>query len=210
MGTLPFDNRKVGLTKKELAYFRPLTTPWKIQDTIDLLRPNYEKNGPTLKSVREILKDPQVQCVEGALLAACALWILGRAPLVVDLRATKDSDHVFAVFREGAYWGAISKSNHAMLRWRDPVFCSVRELVTSYFHEYINTKGEKTLRSHSRPFDLSRVDPRLWVTGGRECWDIGAILDDLPHAPLFPASHVKTLRPLDPFAKRISDIAELR
>jgi len=190
------------LTPDELRVLRRLDTPGRVQDFVDALVPNRESEGATLQSVRETLRSRTAHCIEGALVAAAALWLNGMAPLVLDMQAENDSDHVIALFRERGRWGAISKSAHATLRWRDPLYVSPRELVMSYFHEYLNKKGNKTLVAYSRPFDLSRIDPTCWITGGRHVWDIGAILDDLPHLPIASPGALRNIRPHDAFTKR--------
>src|SRR5438445_8488823 len=118
------------------------------------------------------------------MLAACALWVHGEPPLLMDLQAERDYDHVVALFRRGRCWGAISKTNPPLLRWRDPVYRTLRELAMSYLHEYANRRHQKTLRSFAGPFDLRRVAPSEWVTCTRNCWDIANRLEDLRHTPL--------------------------
>ena len=105
--------------------------------------------------MRGVLRHREAHCIEAALVAACALWIHGERPLVMHLDcAPSDYPHVVALFRRGRAWGAISKSNGAWLRYREPVYRSLRELAMSYFHEYFDRAGRKTLRSYSRAFDL--------------------------------------------------------
>ena len=137
----------VGLTTEEGRILRGLRTPQQIQAFIVDLHANFEEEGDTLRSVQGVLKHRKAHCIEAAFVAACALWLNGDPPLLLDLTATKeDADHVIAVFRRGGHWGAISKSNHVWLRWRDPVYRSPRELAMSYFHEYTN-RQRKSLRS---------------------------------------------------------------
>jgi hypothetical protein len=184
----------LGLSKAEFALLRRLSTPQKIQDFLDTMRPNFETEGQTCLSVREVLRQRRAHCIEGAMLAACALWVQGEPPLLLDLRAERDYDHVVALFRRGRCWGAISKTNPALLRWRDPVYRSLRELAMSYLHEYANKRNQKTLRSYAGPFDLRRFDPKLWVTNAKNCWDVGATLDDLRHRPLLTRRQARELR----------------
>jgi len=120
------------------------------------------------------------------LFAAAALRLLGHEPLVVDLSAVRDDDHVLAVFREGGCWGAIAKSNYAGLRYRNPVYRTIRELALSYFEHYFNPKGEKTLRGYSKPVNLSRFDGLKWMTAAEEMWDVPNYLCDVPHTSLLP------------------------
>ena len=187
----------LGLSKAEFAVLERLSTPQKIQDFLNRIPANFEVGGQTCLSVREVLRQRRAHCIEGAMLAACALWVHGEAPLLLDLRAERDYDHVVALFRRGRCWGAISKTNPAVLRWRDPVYRSLRELAMSYLHEYANKRNQKTLRSYAGPFDLRGFDPALWVTSEKNCWEIGATLDDMPHRPLLTKRHPPTRHPRD-------------
>ena len=200
----------LGLTRAEFAVLRRLSTPKKIQDFVFSLPANFEVGGQTCLSVREVLRQRRAHCIEGALLAACALWVHGEPPLLLDMSATQDYDHVVALFRRGGCWGAISKTNPPVLRWRDPVYRSLRELALSYFHEYANKRGQKTLRSYSRPFDLRRVDPALWVTNRKNCWHIGELLDELPHFALIAQRQVKLLRRRDAIERKANALLEHR
>jgi hypothetical protein len=197
----------LGLSKAEFAVLKRLNTPQKIQDFLDGTRPNFEVEGQTCLSVREVLRQRRAHCIEGAMLAACALWAHGEPPLLLDLRAERDYDHVVALFRRGHCWGAISKTNPAFLRWRDPVYRSLRELAISYLHEYANKRHQKTLRSYAGPYDLRRLDPGLWITNERNCWDVGATLDDLRHRPLVSRKQARALRLRDAVERRAGAVA---
>jgi hypothetical protein len=189
---------ELGLTPEEGRVLRALRTPERIQEFIvGGLGANFEFEGDTLRSVRGVLKHRQAHCIEAAFVAACALWLQGHPPLVLDLTASKeDSDHVIAVFRRDGCWGAISKSNHVWVRWRDPIYRSPRELAISYFHEYTLHK-RKTLRTYSRPVDLRRFPTAMWVTNPEDCWDVGAALCDVPHYRLVTPAQVRRLFPRD-------------
>ena len=200
----------LGLSKAEFAVLRRLSTPQRIQDFLNGMSPNFEVDGETCLSVREVLRQRRAHCIEGAMLAACALWVHGEPPLLLDLRAERDYDHVVALFRRGGCWGAISKTNPALLRWRDPVYRSLRELAMSYLHEYANKRNQKTLRSYAGPFDLRRFDPRLWVTNGKNCWDVGATLDDLRHRPLVSRKQARGLRLRDAVERKAGALTEHR
>jgi hypothetical protein len=200
----------LGLTKAEFAVLRRLDTPAKIQDFLSDLRSNFEIGGQTCLSVREVLRQRRAHCIEGAMLAACALWVQGEPPLLLDLQAEQDYDHVVALFRRNGCWGAISKTNPPVLRWRDPVYRSLRELALSYFHEYANKRGQKTLRRYSRAFDLRRIEPELWVTNGKNCWSIGEALDDTPHYVLVSTRQARRLRRRDALERRIGNVVEHR
>ncbi len=200
----------LGLTRAEFAVLRRLSTPEKIQGFLNALPANFENGGETCMSVREVLRRRRAHCIEGAMLAACALWVHGEPPLLLDLRAVRDYDHVVALFRRGGCWGAISKTNPPVLRWRDPVYRSLRELAISYLHEYANKRGQKTLRSYAGPFDLRRFEPKLWVTNGRNCWDIGETLDEMRHIPLVTRKQSRTLRLRDAMERKAGALLEHR
>jgi hypothetical protein len=192
----------LGLEPSEFRVLERLRTPEKIQDFLCSLPANFERGGETCLSVREVLKQRRAHCIEGAMVAACALWIHGEPPLLLDLKAERDYDHVVTVFRRGGCWGAISKTNPPLLRWRDPVYRSLRELAMSYLHEYANRRHQKTLRSYAGPYDLRRIDPSVWVTNGRQCWPVANNLEDLRHIALITARQAKRLRLRDPVERR--------
>jgi hypothetical protein len=199
----------LGLARGEFAILRRLDTPQKIQAFLNAIPCNHELDGETVLSVREVLKLRRAHCIEGAFVAACALWVHGEPPLVVHLDCDlSDTPHVIAVFRHGNAWGAISKTNGFPLRYRDPVYRSLRELALSYFHEYYNKRGRKTLRSYSGAFDMRRIDPALWVSGGRTCWEAHDRLAALRHYPLISAPQERLLAPRDAFERRIANNVE--
>ena len=200
----------LGLTQAEFAVLRRLSTPEKIQDFLNALPANFEIGGETCMSVREVLRRRRAHCIEGAMLAACALWVHGEPPLLLDLRAARDYDHVVALFRRGGCWGAISKTNPSVLRWRDPVYRSLRELAMSYLHEYANGRGQKTLRSYAGPFDLRRFEPKLWVTNGKNCWDVAETLDEMRHTPLLTKKQSRMLRLRDAMERKAGALLEHR
>lgn len=175
-----------------------LGTPAKIQDFLNRLPFNFEKKGETCYSPAMVWKYNTAHCMEGAMFAAFALRKLGHPPLVVDLRATKkDFDHVVAVFKINTKWGAISKTNHAVLRYREPVYRDIRELVMSYFHEYFLDSGRKTLRQYSDPFDLSRFDKKNWMTSEKNLFYIPEALDHAYHHNILTPRQIKNLRAAD-------------
>jgi len=200
----------LGLTPAEFAVLRRLDTPQKIQAFLYGLKQNFEVGGDTCRPVRHVLRHRAAHCIEGAMLAACALWVHGEPPLVMDMRAVRDFDHVVAVFRRHGRWGAISKTNGIALRWRDPVYGSLRELAMSYFHEYTNRRDHKTLREYSVPFDLRRVDPKVWVTGEKQAWFVAEELDRIRHFPLVKGRHLKAVLRRDPFERRAGLLAQFR
>lgn len=200
-----------GLTEKEIKIFKKLNTPAKIQDFINTLPPNFERKGETCSSPRVTLSRGIAHCLEGAYLAGALLWFHKRKPLLLDLKSSKnDFDHVVTLFKEGGLWGAISKTNHAVLRYREPVYKSVRELAMSYFHEYFtNSDGKKTLKSFSKPFNLSKFG-KSWITTDEDLWEIGAALDDSPHTNIFPKASEKYFRKADPIEIEAGSLVEYK
>lgn len=187
-----------GFTPAEYRELRALRTPDRIQRFLDCdLGYNKEKGGETCRSPRRVLRDRIAHCMEGALLAAAALRLQGHPPLLVDLEAVRDDDHVLAVFRRRGHWGAIAKSNYAGLRFREPVYRTLRELVISYFEHYYNPRGEKTLRRYSRPVNLARFDRITWMTAERDLWPIPEHLAAIPHTPLLKSRMERTLARMD-------------
>jgi hypothetical protein len=182
---------------EERALFRRLSSPARIQAFLDDLPYNLEPDGPTCRSVRGALRHRTAHCMEGALIAAAALRRLGHEPLLVDLEAVRDDDHVLAVFRERNGWGAIAKSNYSGLRFREPVYRTLRELVMSYFEQYFNLRREKTLRRYSRPVNLRRFDRIRWMTSEEEVWAIPEHLLTIPHIPLLSPAQVRGLSRVD-------------
>lgn len=201
--------RMPGFSRQELRLFKALTTPRKIQDFLDRIPMNFEKDGETYRSPRMVLRAWKAHCMEGAMLAAVALRRIGYPPLVLDLKSTDDDDdHVVAVFKQDGFWGAISKTNHAVLRYREPVYRDIRELVMSFFHEYSLDDGRKTLRSFSRPIDLSRFDRRGWMTAEDDVDYIPEYIDRARHYPLLHPAQIRQLRPTDRIERTIGKILE--
>jgi len=185
--TLPF-------TPGELRILRSLYTPAKIQRWIEALPYHHAR---TAWSPRRVLQERTAHCLEGAIFAAAALRIHGFPPLIWDLEAVFDDDHVLAIFKIAGLWGAIAKSNYSGLRYREPVYRSLRELAMSYFNDYFNLRGERTLRAFSQPVNLSRFDRRNWMTTEEELWYIPQHLVELPHRSLFPTQIGQRLTRLD-------------
>jgi len=186
--------------REKFALFKTLTTPRKIQDFIDKdLRMNFEVHRETYRSPLMTLRYGEAHCAEGAMLAAACFWYHGEPPLLLDLKVVEnkgDVDHVVTLFKEGGYWGAISKTNHAVLRYRDPIYKTIRELALSYFNEYFLDSGEKTLRSYSMPFDMSRQDD-AWLISQKNLWYIINTLDESRHCAIVSGVMVRRLRPAD-------------
>jgi hypothetical protein len=174
-----------GFSTAERAVFRRLRTPEKIQHFLDHeIGYNKEPKGPTCYSPRRVLRERVAHCMEGALFGAAALRMIGFPPLLLDLEAVRDDDHVLAVFRMNGCWGAVAKSNYSGLQYREPVYRSLRELAMSYFEHYFNLSREKTLRNYSRPVNLTRFDSIHWMTTETDPWAVPEYLCIIPHTPL--------------------------
>ena len=185
-------------TSAERAVFRRLNTPEKIQCFLDCeVGYNKEPEGPTCRSPRRVLRDRIGHCMEGALFGAAALRMLGHPPLLLDLEAVRDDDHVLAVFRARGHWGAVAKSNYSGLRYREPVYRTVRELVMSYFEHYYNLEKEKTLRRYSRPVSLVRFDTIEWMTAEEDVWAVPDHLCTIAHTSIVPPTVVRGLGRVD-------------
>lgn len=190
--------KNFGFEKHELALFRRLSTPQKIQQFLDdEVGYNKEKDGETCRSPRRVLRDRLAHCAEGAYFAAAALRFLGHPPLIVDLMAVRDDDHLLAVFKQDGCWGAIAKSNYSGLRFREPVYRTVRELAMSYFAHYYNLKGELTLREFSRPVNLSRFDRKNWMIAEEDLFWLGDYFYTVPHSQVMTAAMTRRRRMLD-------------
>jgi hypothetical protein len=206
----PLEFEQSGFSPKEWKILKGLSSPQKIQNYLNLLPFNFEEEGETYMSVRRVIKAGKAHCFEGALLAAAALWVHGSRPFLLDLSTTKhDQDHVVALFVKDGMWGAISKTNHTVLRYREPIYRDIRELAMSYFHEYFLENGNKTLRSYSKPFDLSRAKIN-WLTGDEDLFDLVNELDRSPHTQILNRKQVKNLRKADKTETKLFDITQYK
>jgi len=199
--TVGSSNRKSAPNKflpAELKILSRLNTPGRIQQFLDSeIGYNVEATGETCRSPRRVMRDRVAQCMEGALFAAAALRHLGLPPLILDLESVRDDDHVLAVFRIRGLWGAIAKSNYSGLRFRDPVYRNLRELVMSYFEGYYNDDGEKTLRRYSGAINLARFDSINWMTSEQDLWEIPDYLQVVSHRDLMPRGMERHLTRVD-------------
>jgi len=184
-----------GLTRREVRRLAGLTPPWRVQKFLDGLE--YDFAGSGCRSPRRVLAERKVQCMDAALFAAAALRVQGHRPLIIDLEAVEDVDHVLAVFRGPAGWGAIARSNYSGLRYREPIHPTIRTLVLSYFESYFNLRREKTLRRYSRPVDLARFDSLRWMTTEEDLWEIPEYLVGIRHYRLLPKRVIKKLATVD-------------
>lgn len=183
-----------GLSPEDVRTLRSLKTPARIQQFIDAITYQY---ADTAWSPQRVLRERKGHCLEGALLAAAALRVNGQPPLVMDLEAVHDDDHVIALYRENGLWGGIAKSNFAGLRFRSPVYRSLRELALSYVEHYYNLRGERTLRAYSVPVNLARLDDKGWMTSEEDVWCVPELLIEAKHYPLFPHKTALALPRLD-------------
>lgn len=192
----------------EFAVLKALSTPRKIQDFLNTIPNNPERPVETCTSPLVTLRRNKAHCMEGALLAALALWMHGHPPLILDLKSSRnDVDHLVALFRKDGYWGGISKTNHAVLRYREPIYRDVRELAVSFFHEYFLHNGRKTLRSYSRPYDLRRWRGD-WITSPDDLWGLQNAIDDSPHIKLVTRRQIAGLRTADQIERRAGKLVE--
>ena len=196
------------LTPAEKVFLHTLHTPQKIQDYLESIPFNHEEGGETCMSPRHVLQQKKAHCLEGAMLACAALILQGRRPLILSLKVTpKDYDHVITLFKEGGYWGAMSKTNHAVLGWRDPVYKTIRELVLSYFNEYFLVKnGEKTLRGYSKPINLRRFGT-AWITSSENLFTIAETISDTIHLSIIPQGNEVYLRKANKFERESASLS---
>ena len=183
-----------GLSPVNLRTLRALKTPARIQQFVDALEYQY---ADTAWSPERVLRERKGHCLEGALVAAAALRVNGYPPLLMDLEAVHDDDHVIAVYRQRGLWGGIAKSNFAGLRYRAPVYRTLRELALSYFEHYYNLRGQRTLRAYSGPVNLARLDHKHWMTAEEDVWFVPEALIAARHYPLFPGKVARELPRLD-------------
>ena len=201
-------------TPKEKILLQKLNTPAKVQDFLNSLKFNFEKKGETLKSPILTLRAQRAHCFEGALLGAYILSLHGFTPYLMHLKAIKgDYDHVVAPFKVRGLWGALGKTNHAVLRYREPIYLSCRELAMSYFHEYFlnsgSIPGKKTLRQYSKLLDLN-VFEKNWAVMKGDLWEIDKKLDKIKHYNIVPKTYIKKLRKADEIEIKAGKIVEYK
>ena len=196
-------------TKQEISFLKKLNTPNKIQDYLDSIPFNFEEKGETVMSPRRVMREKKAHCIEGAFFAAAAFMINGKKPLIMNLKINgKDFDHCVALFKKNGYWGAISKTNHSVLRFRDPIYKTIRELALSYFHEYfLVTNGKKTLRGYTSPIDLNKFG-KSWMTDENDLWDIAEKIFYMKHIFIVPEKNKKYIRPASKIEQKAGSIKE--
>jgi hypothetical protein len=182
-------------TKDEVKILTKLNNPDKIQQFLDSVdyNPNYECRSP-----RWVIRKRSAHCFEGSLFAAAALNFIGYKPLLVDMKSFNDDDHVIAVFKEDGHWGSVAKSNFTSLRYREPVYRSLRELIMSYFDFYFNINGDKSLRSYSLPLDLTMFNEKNWATTDDDLEYIGDKLESQRHFDLLTNKMIRNLKVASP------------
>lgn len=183
-----------GFTTREWRKLRSLKDPFGIQRFLDAMPYHL---ADTAWSPRVALRENTAHCFEGAMLAAAALRVNGFKPLVFDLEAERDTDHVVAIYRVNGHWGAVAKSNFTGCRYREPVYRTLRELAMSYFEVYFNLRKERSLRTFSRPVNLSRFDRMEWMTTEKALWFVSDYLYTISHYKLLRAGMAKRLHRLD-------------
>lgn len=200
----------LSFSKEELNLIKKLNTPVKVQDFLNKLPFNFEKKKETLRSPIGVLRSREAHCFEGALLGAYILSCHGYKPLILHLGTINgDIDHVIALFKINGSWGALSKTNHNVLRYREPVYKNIRELVMSFFHEYFLNNGQKTLRSYSRPLNLN-VFEKDWISEEGDLWGIDEELDKIKHYDIAPKKNFKNLRRADKIEIEAGKIVEYK
>ncbi|MFA5937091.1 MAG: hypothetical protein WC822_04405 [Candidatus Paceibacterota bacterium] len=200
----------LSFTQKEINLMKSLNTPAKVQDFLNSFKFNFEEKGETLKSPILTLRARKAHCLEGAILGAYILSLHGFKPLILHLQTTKeDFDHVIVPFKQYGLWGALSKTNHAVLRYREPVYKNIRELVMSYFHEYFLSNGKKTLRKYSKPLNLNRFK-KNWGKEEDDLWIIDKKLDKIKHYNIAPKIVFKNLRKADGIEIKAGEIVEFK
>jgi hypothetical protein len=201
----------LSLSPAEVRLFKKYKTPIHIQDFLDTFPINHEKKGGTYWSPRRVLQENKMHCLEGALVAALIFWLQGKPALLMDLKTNgKDADHVVTLYKQHGYWGALSKTNHASLRFRDPVYKTLRELALSYFHEYfLDKNGQKVLRSFSEPFNVRKLGTQ-WITAEDDLQYIAEAIDTSAHHQLVPKKNLRYIRKADIMERRAGKIIEWR
>jgi hypothetical protein len=196
-------------TKAELNLLKKLNTPAKVQDFLNAIPFNFEPDGEdVIKSPIRVLRENKAHCIEGAVLGAYILSLHGHKPLLLHLQTTTDDlDHVITLFKINNLWGALSKTNHSVLRYREPIYKNVRELVMSYFHEYFTYDGVKTLRCYSRPLNLNSFTDD-WAQAEEDLWGIDEELDQIKHYDILPKNGERKLRLADPIERQTAEVAE--
>ena len=184
------------LTSDERRVVRRLSSPEKIQSYLDTL--TYSSDD-WYRSPIQALRDGRAHCYDGAVLGAALLFLIGYSPLIINMFPTsRDDEHLVAPFRRFGAWGAVGKSNFVGLRYREPIHKTMRELIISYFEQYYNVAGEKTLRSYTKPLDLSTLRVRSWMTDPAAMDRIADKLERMKRYPVLTPQMIRGLAAVDP------------
>ena len=199
-------------TSSQIKILKSLNTPSKIQTFLNKIPINFEESGDTCMSPKSVLEKRKAHCMEGAMFAAATLRFHGEKPLIMDFESTSDDfDHVIAIFKRSGFYGSISKTNHAVLRYREPIYRTLRELALSFFHEYfLNKNGKKTLRTFSKPINLSRFDNQNWMTSKENVWFIPEHLTKIPHKSILNKAQIRSLRLADEIERQAGKLLEYK
>jgi hypothetical protein len=198
---------------KEVRFLSTLKTPAKIQDYLDSIPFNFGEDKESAPSPVCTVRTKKADCLDGALLAAACLWLQGEVPYIMNLKVRKgfkDDDHAVAVYTRNGYFGAVSKTNHAVLRFRDPVYKTIRELAMSYFHEYyLYSDGTKTMCGYSPLIDLRRFGD-AWITQEEDVWGIAETIYHAKHVATVPPVNKKYIRKATAFERRVLGTQEYK
>lgn len=194
MGKINNENIWSDFSNKELSLIRELDAPYKIQGFLEGIP--YNTDSQT-RSPRRVIRDKKAHCFDGALFAACALRLHGYGCRILDMYAERNDDHVIALFKRDGYFGAVAKSNFTGLRYREPVYRSLRELVMSYFDVYFSLERERILRSYSLPVDLKKFDGVGWMTTEEDLGFIGDFLNSVFHRAILTPQQIGALTRVD-------------
>jgi hypothetical protein len=190
----PIQQFEATLNKKQQKLVSSLTSPLAIQQFLDTIPYSSED---IYRCPLRVLRDNVGHCFDGALFAAAMLRRLGYPPLIVYMFAERDDDHLLAVYQRNGYWGTVAKSNCVGLRYREPIYRSLRELVMSYFDDYFNIEGEKSLRGYTVPIDLAQYDHLNWMTTDPGLDTIAEELDQRRKFKVLTKDMVAHLAPVD-------------
>ncbi|MDQ5962278.1 MAG: hypothetical protein QG653_85 [Patescibacteria group bacterium] len=205
--------KKNSRIKKENAFLKKFKKPSAVQDFLDSIPFNFETHGETCMSPVRTFKEKKAHCLEGALFAAACFFLQGETPYIMNLKVRHgfgDDDHAVALYKRNGYWGAISKTNHAVLRFRDPVYKTPRELAMSYFHEYFLGKdGTKTMSGYSKPINMRRFGSD-WIFADEDLWEIAEIIFNAKHFSTVPKKNVRYIRKATLFERKVTDTPEYK
>jgi len=183
------------LVSSERKFLDGLDSPIKIQSFLNTLPYSADE---FYRCPLRVLRDRKAHCFDGGLFAAMALRRIGHSPLILELIPNaRDDDHILALFKKFDHWGAVAQSNFTGLRYREPVYRSLRELVMSYFEDFFNAAGEKTLVGYRTPINLKAFDRLDWMTSDAGLETLSTDMDRYRIVPLITPEMAAGLAPLD-------------